>query len=454
MQSEVSFKEALAFWLKLGFISFGGPAGQIAIMHSELVERRRWISERRFMHALNYCMVLPGPEAQQLATYIGWLLHGIRGGIAAGGLFILPSLVILILLSATYVTFGQVPAVASVIDGVKPAVVAIVFAAVMRIGARAIKNRLLVCFAVAAFLVLAWLQLPFPIIVVAAGLAGWLGTLIAPEKFKAAGLHGATKNKRIEHAQHDFIIGDSHEPPPHASLGRMRLVFQLLIGAILWLGPMTALVFWQSWDGTFTRMGMFFTSAALVTFGGAYAVLPYVAQQAVSGYQWLKPGQMLDGLALGETTPGPLIMVVTFVGFVGGFQVGGMGYAGAILGSLVATYFTFLPSFLFIIVGAPYIENMRGELRLTGALSGISAAVVGAIVNLALMLAKTAFFPDVPSDRSLFGMSVFELWSSLDLFALVVGIVSFSAMSQWKLSIPTIVLTCGLVGWLRYFLAA
>ena len=450
---EVSFSEAFKFWLKLGFISFGGPAGQIANMHTELVDRRRWISEKRFLHALNYCMVLPGPEAQQLATYIGWLLHGSRGGIVAGALFVIPSLFILMLLSAIYVAFGQVPVVAAVIDGIKPAVVAIVIGAVLRIGGRAIKNRILLCFAIASFLALAVFQLPFPLIVVTAGVLGWIGAHIAPDKFKAGGHTAKAKKAATDSvlaSDLPFVIDDEHEPPPHTRPNWIRFALQFAIGAVLWCAPIALLVAWQDWDGTFTRMGTFFTTAALVTFGGAYAVLPFVAQQAVSTYQWLKPGQMIDGLALGETTPGPLIMVVAFVGFVGGWQASGLGWTGAILGSVIATYFTFLPSFLFILMGAPFIEHMRGELRLTGALTGITAAVVGVILNLALFFGKTVFFPGLASESVWDLPYVGDLWSTSNPFAMVLCLLAFVSLSRWQVSLPIVVAACGVCGLVKH----
>lgn len=445
----VTFREALAFWLKLGFISFGGPAGQIAIMHTELVDRWRWISERRFLHALNYCMVLPGPEAQQLAIYIGWLLHGTRGGIVAGGLFVLPSLFILMALSAIYVAFGQLPAVVAVLDGIKPAVVAIVVAAVIRIGGRAIKNGVLLCFAIAAFLALAVFQVPFPAIVLSAGLLGWMGSRLWPDKFTVGG-HGSKRT--VEQPHEPAVIDDHHAPPHHALPSRSRSLLQLSVGLALWAVPLAALMAWQGWDGTFARMGSFFTTAALVTFGGAYSVLPFVAQQAVDVFGWLKPGQMIDGLALGETTPGPLIMVVAFVGFVGGWQATDLGWTGALLGCVIATYFTFLPSFLFILLGAPYIEQTRGELRLTAALSGITAAVVGVILNLALFFGKTVFLPGLAASSPDEPLTLAQIISTTNVFGVVLATVSFVALAKFKVNLAYIVGACAACGFLRYFL--
>jgi chromate transporter len=392
----VSFGEAFRFWLKLGFVSFGGPAGQIAIMHTELVERRRWISERRFLHALNYCMLLPGPEAQQLATYIGWLMHRTRGGVVAGVLFVLPSLFILIALSWVYIAFGDVPVVAGLFYGIKPAVTAIVVQAAHRIGSRALKNNVLWAIAAASFVAIFALNVPFPAIVAAAALIGYVGGRVAPERFRAGGAHGAA-TKSFGAA----LIDDNTPTPAHARFKPARLVMLIGIGAVLWATPMVLLYTLQGWAGTLTQMGWFFTKAALLTFGGAYAVLPYVYQGAVSHYGWLTPTQMIDGLALGETTPGPLIMVVAFVAFVGGYQSSELGLmfgtdrlflAGAVAATLV-TWFTFLPSFLFILAGGPLVEATHGDLKFTGPLTAITAAVVGVILNLALFFGYHVLWP-------------------------------------------------------------
>lgn len=388
----ISFAAALAFWFKLGFISFGGPAGQIAIMHSELVEKRRWISERRFLHALNYCMVLPGPEAQQLATYLGWLMHGSLGGLAAGLLFVLPSLVILIVLSWIYLAYGATPLVAGLFFGIKPVVVAIVLHAAWRIGTRTLRNGWLWAIAAAAFIGLFALNLPFPLIVLAAAVAGAIGGRIAPDRFKAGGGHGAGAA-----SYGPALIDDDTPPPPHARFSRVRLLRVLGAGAVLWAAGLGLLTLLFGWSGLLTQMGWFFTKAALVTFGGAYAVLPYVYQSAVELYQWVTGPQMIAGLALGETTPGPLIMVVAFVGFVGSWQAtlapGETQFIAGVLGALVATFFTFLPSFVFIFAGAPLIESTHGDLRFTAPLTAITAAVVGVIVNLALFFAEHVFWP-------------------------------------------------------------
>jgi len=388
----VSFGEALRFWLKLGFISFGGPAGQIAIMHQELVERRRWISERRFLHALNYCMLLPGPEAQQLATYIGWLMHRTLGGIVAGVLFVLPSLFILIALSWIYLAFGSVPLVAGLFYGIKPAVTAIVVQAAHRIGSRALKNSWLWLIAGAAFVGIFALNLPFPLIVALAAVVGYIGGRIAPDQFKTGGGHGKA-GKTYGAA----LIDDNTPIPAHARFSWPRLVNLSVTGFLLWALPMTILKHALGWQHTYTQMAWFFTKAALLTFGGAYAVLPYVYQGAVTGYGWLTPLQMIDGLALGETTPGPLIMVVAFVAFVGGYSQQVLGpdatfMAGA-LAAIIVTWFTFLPSFLFILAGGPLVESTHGDLKFTAPLTAITAAVVGVILNLALFFGYHVLWP-------------------------------------------------------------
>ena len=388
----VSFTEALRFWLKLGFISFGGPAGQIAIMHTELVERRRWISENRFLHALNYCMLLPGPEAQQLATYIGWLMHRGWGGIVAGALFVLPSLFILIALSWIYLVFGDVPVVAGLFYGIKPAVTALVLHAAHRIGTRALKNRWMWGIAAASFVAIFAFDTPFPAIVAAAGLIGWMGSKRWPQVFALGGGHGGAIK-----GYGPALIDDDTPTPDHAKFNTGRLVRVLAVGLVLWLLGMGALVVWQGWDATLAQMGWFFTKAALLTFGGAYAVLPYVYQGAVETFQWLSGPQMIDGLALGETTPGPLIMVVAFVGFVGGWNQAVLGpdalFAGAALAATVVTFFTFLPSFVVILAGGPLVEATHGKLGFTAPLSAITAAVVGVILNLALFFAYHVWWP-------------------------------------------------------------
>jgi len=439
----VSFKEAFWYWLRLGFISFGGPAGQIAIMHQDLVERKRWISERRFLHALNYCMVLPGPEAQQLATYIGWLMHKTWGGIIAGGLFVLPSLFILIGLSWIYMAFGNVPAVAGILYGIKPAVTAIVVFAAYRIGSRALKNATLWAIAAAAFVAIFAFSVPFPLIVIAAGVIGHIGGQVAPAKFATGGAHGSGDKS------YGAAIIDDHTPTPeHAKFTWGRFVRVLIAGLALWAGMMGALVALLGWDHPYTQMGWFFTKAALLTFGGAYAVLPYVYQAAVEHYQWLTPLQMIDGLALGETTPGPLIMVVAFVGFVGGWVKAVLGpdslfMAGALAAALV-TYFTFLPSFIFILLGGPLVETTHGELKFTAPLTGITAAVVGVILNLAVFFSYHALWPKATASAPFGG--TFE-WASL-----VIGVAALIATFRYKVGVIPLIGACGLAG-LIYTLA-
>ena len=384
-----TLKQAFWYWLKLGFISFGGPAGQIAIMHHDLVENKRWISEKRFLHALNYCMVLPGPEAQQLATYIGWLMHRTWGGIIAGGLFVLPSLLILMLLSFIYMRFGHLPAMAGVLYGIKPAVVAIVLFAACRIGARALKNRALWAIAVCSFLAITLFKVPFPLIVLSATMIGYLVNRYYPAWFASAGHAESQKNYG------KAVIDDDTPTPLHAIFNLPRLFKLLLTGLVIWLAALVLLVTIYGWDAVYTQMALFFTKAALLTFGGAYAVLPYVYQGAVTHFQWLTPAQMMDGLALGETTPGPLIMVVAFVGFVGGWShdIIQNPLLSGVLAACTVTFFTFLPSFIFIFVGAPFIESTKNNLKLTAPLTAITAAVVGVIVSLAVFFAQHIIWP-------------------------------------------------------------
>lgn len=387
----VTFQQALGFWLKLGFISFGGPAGQISIMHQELVERRRWISERRFLHALNFCMLLPGPEAQQLATYIGWLMHGRWGGIVAGGLFVLPSLLILMGLSWIYMVWGDSWLVSGILYGVKPAIIAIVAFAAWRIGKRALHNAVLWIIAAAAFVAIFGFNLPFPAIIAAAALIGFVGGRIRPELFATGAAHADEKG-----GYGAALIDDASPTPAHALFRWSSLARVILIGLMLWLATIGMIVLAFGWDSSLRTMATFFTKAALLTFGGAYAVLPYVVQGAVQTYDWLTPAQMIDGLALGETTPGPLIMVVAFVAFVGGWGqvlIADSPLLGGIVAACVTTWFTFLPSFLFIFAGAPLIETTHRQPRLTAPLTGITAAVVGVILNLAAFFAIHVLWP-------------------------------------------------------------
>ncbi len=431
--------QALSFWLRLGCISFGGPAGQIALMHTELVERRRWISEGRYLHALNYCMLLPGPEAQQLATYLGWLLHGTRGGIAAGALFVLPSLVILIALSWIYMALGQTPAVAGVLWGIKPAVTAIVLAAAWRIGKRSLKNAVLWAIAAVAFVAIYVFHLPFPVIVLSAALVGLVGARTAPDHFRSGSGHGSHSAQRVR-----AVIDDDTPTPEHARFSRPRLLRQLAVGLGLWAGVMAALVAWGGLQGTLAQMGWFFTKAALLTFGGAYAVLPYVAQAAVMHHGWLSAPQMIDGLALGETTPGPLIMVVAFVAFVGGWTQPMFGpeavFMAGVVAACVATFFTFLPSFVFILAGGALVEATHGQLRFTAPLVAIAAAVVGVIVNLAVFFAQHVLWPE--------GLGGAFAWASA-----LIGLASAVALMRFEVSVMRVIGACALIGLARALLA-
>ena len=429
---QVSFGQAFWFWLKLGFISFGGPAGQIAIMHEELVVRRRWISEKRFLHALNYCMVLPGPEAQQLAIYIGWLLHKTRGGIVAGTLFVLPSLFILIALSWVYIAFGEVPLIAGIFYGIKPAVTAIVVHAAHRIGSRALKNNVLWAVAAASFVAIFALNVPFPFIVLGAAVIGFFGGRMAPEIFKIGGGHGKA-NESFGVA----LIDDNTPTPEHAVFRSYRLIQVAVIGAVLWVVPMGLLVMRFGWDHTLTQMSWFFTKAALLTFGGAYAVLPYIYQGAVDQFGWATATQMIDGLALGEATPGPLIMVVAFVGFIGGYVKEVFGpeslfLAGAVAATLV-TWFTFLPSFLFILAGGPMIESTHNDLKFTAPLTAITAAVVGVILNLALFFGYHVLWPQ--------GFSGAFDWPSA-----VLAVAASVALFKYKSNVIHVIAVSGLMG--------
>jgi chromate transporter len=429
----VPFGEALRFWLKLGFISFGGPAGQIAIMHETLVERRRWISEGRFLHALNYCMVLPGPEAQQLATYIGWLMHRTPGALIAGGLFVLPSLFLMIALSWVYLAFGDVPAVGGVLAGIKPAVIAIVLAAGWRIASRSLKHPAAWAIAIAAFVAIAAFDVPFPAIVLAAAALGALGGRLAPSGFGGGGAgHGAARA-----AYGPALIDDDTPPPAHARFSRGHLAAVLAVGIGLWALGWGLLRVWPGASPVFADMAGFFTRAALLTFGGAYAVLPYVYQGAVEHYGWLTGPQMIDGLALGETTPGPLIMIVAFVGFVGGWTLQALGpdalFAAGAVGAVVATAFTFLPSFVFILAGGPLVEATRGSLRVAAPLAGISAAVVGVIAALALFFAQHVLWPQGFGGR-------------FDVVAAALGAAAAVALFRHKVGVVRLILACGAAG--------
>jgi chromate transporter len=438
----VPFSEALRFWIKLGFISFGGPAGQIAIMHRELVQRRRWISEERFFHALNYCMLLPGPEAQQLATYIGWLMHKTAGGLVAGGFFVLPSVFVLLALSYAYCAHGSLPVVAGVLAALKPVVVAIVVEAMLKIGGRALKRRAHFALAVAAFCAMFFLSVPFPLIVAAAGIAGWIGARYWPDVFTTAPpkkIAGAAPGQPDDSLP---IAIDDHGPAPaHTRPSRARLVRVAAIGLTLWLLPFAAVIAFRGWSSLHAQEYTFFTKAALVTFGGAYAVLAYVTQSMTGPGGWLTRTQAVDGLALAETTPGPLIMVVQFVAFVASWNrpEGLSPHTSAVIGALLTTWVTFLPSFLFIFIGAPYVEVLRGNRRIGGALSGITAAVVGVVLNLAIVFGTAVIWPS--------GVGAMPDWT-----ALLGSIGAFVALYKFKLDVLWLVAIAAAIGAARALL--
>jgi len=420
-----SFSEAFRFWLKLGFISFGGPTGQIAIMQTELVEKKKWISQSRFLHALNFCMLLPGPEAQQLAIYIGWLLHKTWGGIVAGSLFVIPSIFILWTLSYIYAAFGSVGWIAAIFYGLKPAVMAIVAVAVIRIGRKALRNEIMWTLAALAFAAIFFFHVPFPVIILSAGVIGLMGGRFWKEKFDVVGSY----NGPID----ESVLGDAAESPEHARPSSPRAIKLILIWTTLWFAPTVAVGLWRGWQSTLFQEGLFFSKAAVVTFGGAYAVLPYVAQQALFHFGWLKPGQMMDGIGLAETTPGPLIMVLQFVGFIGAWQhpEGLSPLLAGTLGALITTWVTFTPCFLWILLGGPHIEQLRGNVKLTAALSAITAAVVGVVMNLAVWFAINALFPAN---------------GGIDWFALAISILAFIGLLRWNWSIIPVVLGAGALG--------
>ncbi|HBL32139.1 MAG TPA: chromate transporter [Acidobacteria bacterium] len=427
----IPLREALKVWTAVALQSFGGPAGQIAVMHRILVEEKRWVSEGRFLHALNYCMLLPGPEAQQLAIYIGWLLNRTLGGLAAGILFVLPGFLSILALSILYATYGDTTFVSGLFFGLKPAVLAVVVEAVFRIGRRALKTRVLQTLAGAAFFAIFFLDVPFPVIVAGAGLAGWLGGRLLPEQFPAAQPHAPGGSQDTG----ELPVADSlvHEVRPSA--GRSLRV--LALGLTLWFVPLLALTALFGKDHVLVQQGVFFSKAAVVTFGGGYAVLAYVGQQAVETFGWLRPGEMLDGLGMAETTPGPLIMVLQFVGFLGASRSaeGLDPLVAGILGSIVTTWVTFVPCFLWIFLGAPYIERLRGNRSLSTALAAITAAVVGVILNLAVWFSLHTLFGRV-DEVHLLGLRLqVPAWSTLDPAALVIAAFAFLALFRWKLGL-------------------
>ncbi|EIJ33637.1 chromate efflux transporter [Thiothrix nivea] len=423
--------QAFFYWLKLGFISFGGPMGQIALMHTDLVEKKRWISEHRFLHALNFCMILPGPEAIQLAIYISWLMHGVLGAVMAGVLFFLPAFLLLSLLAGAYLAWGDVPLMQGLFYGIKPAVVAIVLFAAWRIGSKALKNSVLWGIAAAAFVAIFVFGVGFPWIVLVAALLGVIGGKVMPDKFRGGGGHGAS-----DKAYGAAVIDDHTPTPPHAQFSWLKLGMTVAAFVTIWLVAMLVVGGQQ----TLNDMGSFFTKAAFLTIGGAYAVLPYVYQGGVEHYGWLTGPQMIDGLALGETTPGPLIMVVTWVGYLGGVTKAvfvnplAAGFAGA----AVATFFTFLPSFLFILSAGPMVESSRNDLKFTAPLTGVTAAVVGVIMNLAVFFAWHTFFPQASTAT--------PFTAPFEWFAVLVAVGAFVALWKYKADVMHVISFCAAVG--------
>ncbi|OBQ67750.1 chromate efflux transporter [Mesorhizobium erdmanii] len=429
-----SFGEAFKLWAKIGLLSFGGPAGQIALMHRELVEERRWIGEQRFLHALNYCMLLPGPEAQQLAIYIGWLLHRTLGGLVAGILFVVPGALVMLVLSSLYVLYGDVPLVEALFFGVKAAVLAIVVEAVIRIGRRALKNRAMVWIAVAAFIAIYALNVPFPLIILLAGLTGWLGDRVAPGLFSSSA-HGSGDTADSKGAV-DLMF--ERGELTHVEPTRWHAPRTIAIWLPIWLGPVLLIWWFTGSASVWTEIGRFFSLMAVVTFGGAYAVLAYVAQAAVQSFGWLAPGEMVDGLGLAETTPGPLILVLQFVGFIAAFRHSGSlnPLLGGSLGALLTLWVTFTPCFFWIFLGAPYIEALRGNKALSAALGAVTAAIVGVIMNLALWFALHVVFRQVHAMS--FGMTL-PVISSIDWRAALLSCVAMVAILRLKIGVlPTL----------------
>ena len=440
----VSRAEAFRVWLRVAALSFGGPAGQIAVMHRIVVDEKRWIGEARFLHALSYCTLLPGPEAQQLAIYIGWLMHGVRGGIVAGTLFVFPGLVCIMALSFLYAGLGHVGAVAALFFGLKAAVLAVVLQAVVRVGGRALRNRAMVGIAAAAFVAIFFLAIPFPLIILAAGLLGWFGTRAGSPLFQIGGGHGKAATHAL--AEADSRLGEGQPPHARATIATARRAAAIWL--TLWLVPVIALIALLGPDATFSRIAVFFSEMAVVTFGGAYAVLAYVAQQAVEHYHWLRPGEMLDGLGMAETTPGPLIMVTQLVGFMAAYRDPGSLHpmlAGT-LGGLLTTWVTFTPCFLWIFLGAPFIEGLRGNRALSGALSAITAAVVGVILNLAVWFALHTWFRENRPFGAL-GLSFdVPVLGSLDPWALGLSAAAVLAIFRFKAGMIPTLLACAAAG--------
>lgn len=445
----ITFRESLGAWTKIALLSFGGPAGQIALMHRVLVEDKKWISEARFLHALNYCMLLPGPEAQQLATYIGWLLHRTWGGIVAGTLFILPGAVVILLLSILYAGFNDLSIVQAIFFGIKAAVLAVVVQAVLRIGSRALTNNLMIAIAVTAFIAIFFFAVPFPIIIIAAAATGYVGGRINADLFSSSSGHGeaaATEEDAID-------IAEAAGRLDHTKPSIARAIRVTAICFVLWLGPVVVLLTWLGLGHVYTQESLFFSKMAVVTFGGAYAVLAYVAQQAVSTYGWLAPGEMLDGLGMAETTPGPLIMVVQFVGFMGAYRNPGTldPMLAGVLGAAITTWVTFVPCYLWIFLGGPYIEALRGNKSLSAALSAITAAIVGVVLNLAVWFALHVAFTKV--DEQTFGplRLYVPIWNSVEIAAIILSAGALIAMLRFKVGVIPTLVVCTLLGTAAFY---
>lgn len=447
LQEHVTFRQAFWVWVRVAIYSFGGPAGQMAVMHKILVGEKRWVGENRFLHALNYTMLLPGPEAQQLAIYIAWLLHGVPGGLVAGTLFVLPGFISILVLSVLYAGFQDVSFVQALFYGLKPAVMAIVVEAVIRIGRRALKNRVMVAMAALAFVAIFFFNAPFPLIVLAGGLIGFLGGRFWTDTFYVIRGHGVDEDE-------EAFISSGMAMAAHTRPSLRRSLTVLTVCLVLWFTPLVVLALWQGPDNVFTQIGVFFSKAAVVTFGGAYAVLAYIAQEAVSTYGWLQPGEMLDGLGMAETTPGPLIQVVQFVGFMGAYRHGGAlsPLLAGVLGSVLTTWVTFVPCFLWIFLGAPYIEYLRGRKALSTALSGITAVVVGVVLNLAVWFSLHALFTSVDEvNIGQLRLLVPDL-STLDPVAALIAVAAFVALFRYRAGMIATLGGAALVGLLYYLL--
>ncbi|WP_300522458.1 chromate efflux transporter [Alcanivorax sp.] len=446
---QISFGEAVRVWLRVAILSFGGPAGQIAVMHRILVDEKRWVSESRFLHALNYCMVLPGPEAQQLATYIGWLLHGVRGGLVAGGLFVLPGFLSILALSVLYAGFQEANLVQALFFGIKAAVLAVVIQAVIRIGKRALKNVYMYALATVAFIAIFFFAVPFPVVILTAAFIGLLGRHVDPERFVVIKGHDTPED--AERTIDAMMNGGAAH---HTKATRKRALKVLAIWLPLWFTPLVVLAVLLGFDDIFTQIGLFFSKLAVVTFGGAYSVLAYMGQEAVQNYGWLAPGEMLDGLGMAETTPGPLIQVVQFVGFMGAFRDAGLlnPFVAGILASILATWVTFIPCFLWIFLGAPYVERLRGNQAVSAALSAVTAAVVGVMLNLAIWFAVHVAFGEVDTVRT-FGMQLLvPTWSSIQIASVVLALGAFIAMLRFKVGMLPVIFVSAMLGIAYYLL--